>query len=321
MEKRKENWKRLSVSLLTLFVIINAVAFFHAYKFTHFANNVIKTEKPENLSATDKLKTLVFGVNNPRPVNKKKPNRYFYTFELQSNKKISCWFIPSENAGSENRTIKGTVLLFHGYSGEKASMLDKAEEFLKLGYNTVLVDFMGSGESEGDQTTVGYKEAEEVKTVFDYMVNKGEKNIFLFGTSMGSVAVLKAVSCYQLPTKAIIIECPFGTMFETVCARFRIMHLPTFPMAALLVFWGGVQNGFWAFGHNPIEYAKGVKCNTLLMYGDQDKNVSRSETNEIYSNLAGPKKLKILSSTGHENFLLKNHDEWIQTISDFLSTN
>jgi hypothetical protein len=199
-------------------------------------------------------------------------------------------------------------------------MLDKSEEFFKLGYNTLLVDFMGSGGSEGNQTTLGYKEAEEVKTAYDYIVKKGEKDIYLFGTSMGAVAIMKAISDYNLKPAGIIIECPFGSMYQTVSARFKIMNIPSFPMAGLLVFWGGIENGFWAFGHNPTEYAKNISCPTLLLYGEQDKNVSRQEIDEIYSNLKGLKTLKTYKLAGHENYLLKYKDEWIKDIKDFILT-
>ena len=143
-------------------------------------------------------------------------------------------------------------------------MLDKAEIFLSLGCNTMLVDFMGSGRSEGDQTTIGYFEAEEVKTAFDYLEKNGEKEIVLFGTSMGAVAIMKAIRDYSLAPSSIIVECPFGTMLHTAEARFKLLDVPSFPMAGLLVFWGGVQNNFNAFRHNPSEYAKAITCPNVL---------------------------------------------------------
>lgn len=76
-------------------------------------------------------------------------------------------------------------------------------------------------------------------------------------------------------------------------------------MAGLLVFWGGIQNGYWAFDHNPAEYAKGVKCPVLLMYGNMDKKVSLEEKELIFSNLAGHKELKIYPEAGHESYLTK----------------
>ena len=270
-----------------------------------------KTKDPNKLSALEKGKTLLFGVNNPRPENSSFPDQLYETIRLRSNREIEGWMIKTENP-------KGTVILFHGFSGEKSSLLDKSDEFLKLGYNTFLVDFMGSGGSEGNQTSIGFHEAEQVKTAFEYIEKEGEQNIFLFGTSMGSAAILKALHGYVLTPKGIIIEYPFGIMYETVCARFEMMNVPSFPMAGLLVFWGGLQNGYWAFDHNPAEYAKGVKCPVLLMYGNQDQKVSLQETELIFSNLAGQKELKIYPEAGHENFLTKYKAQWVQDVKNFL---
>ena len=297
-----------------LFICLNIIAFIHAYKFTHFTeSHSKKTESPEKLSAFQKVKTLFFGVNNPKPQSKKVPTQKYRTIKLKSNKEIECWLI-------NNPKSKGTVILFHGYGGEKSSMIDKSNEFLKLGYSVMLVDFMGSGNSEGNQTTIGFKESEEVKTCFDYVSSTGEKNIYLFGTSMGAVAIMKCINDNKTSPKGIIIECPFGSMYETVCARFKKMNAPTFPMAGILLFWGGIQNGFWGFNHNPSEYAQKINCPTLLLYGEKDKSVSRSEIDEIYKNLAGIKKISIYKNTGHENYLLKNKIQWSQDVSSFLSS-
>jgi len=309
----KKKWfKRIVWTLALIVVLMNAVAIFHAYKFTHFASQqTVKTKKPQTLSVAEKIQTLVFGVSNPRPVCHNKPATAFKTIRLKSNKEIECWSIATANA-------KGTVILFHGYNGEKSSLLDKAEIFQKLGYNTFLVDFMGSGGSAGNQTTIGFKEAAEVKTCFDHLTAQGEKNIYLFGTSMGAVAIMKAISDYQLNAKGIIIECPFGSMYKTVCARFQTMKVPTFPMAGLLVFWGGIENGFWAFGHNPTAYAKKITCKALLLYGARDEKVSKQEIDGIFANLAGEKQLRIYPDAGHENYLTKYKDEWTKDVGEML---
>jgi uncharacterized protein len=315
---RKITFKFFSRLLLFVFICVNIIAAIHAYKFTHFSSKFIsKTKSPEKLTFSEKISALFLGVNNPRPVNKHKPTQVYSTLVLQSNKKIECWYIKS------NKSIlsKGTIMIFHGYGGDKSTMLDKSDEFLKLGYNTFLVDFMGSGGSEGDQTTIGFKEAEEVKTAWEFLDKRGEKNIYLFGTSMGAVAILKALNDFNLNPKGIILECPFGSMKHTVGARFKKMSVPSFPMASLLVFWGGLENGFWAFGHNPTEYAKSVKVPTLLFYGEKDKSVSREEIDGIFNNLKGKKTLKTFELSGHENYLIKYNHSWVDSVSDFLDKN
>jgi uncharacterized protein len=307
----KQLFKRLLGVFLVIFTLLNIITYFHAYKFTHFTSENIPKTKAKSLTIFDKINALLFGINNPRPKNNKIPTQQFETIQLQSNKQIECWHIQTVPS-------KGTVVLFHGYGGEKSSMIDKSDEFIKQGFSTLLVDFMGSGGSEGNQTTIGFKESDEVKTCVAYLEKYGEKNIYLFGTSLGAVAIMKAVSEYQLHPKGIIIECPFGSMYQTTCARFNAMKIPTFPMAGLLVFWGGIQNGFWAFGHNPTAYAQQINCPTLLLYGEQDERVSRNEIDEIYANLHCKKFLGTFQLAGHENYLIRYKEQWVQKINEFM---
>jgi uncharacterized protein len=309
---KKKYLKKLGEIALAAFILINVIAYFHAYKFTHFDTSIkIKTQDARILSFSQKLKTLFLGINNPRPENTIYPTKRYETIKLKSNKTIECWLIRADSS-------KGTIILFHGYGGSKSSMLDKANIFLSLGYNTLLVDFMGSGGSEGNQTTIGFKESDEVKTAFEFIRDQGEKNIVLFGTSMGAVAIMKAENDYNLNISSSIIECPFGTMLQTVKARFDNMNIPSFPMANLLTFWGGVQNGFDAFDLNPIDYAKNIRYPTLLLYGEEDNKVSRKEIDSIYKNLNGMKKLGIYPLAGHEDYLTIYKDKWTTDVSTFL---
>jgi pimeloyl-ACP methyl ester carboxylesterase len=310
--KRKKILKRLFWSSLFIFILMNIIAFFHAYKFTHFSSSEIKkSEQPSQMSVGQKISALFFGVDLPRPENTQLPAVPFEVVKLKSKKSLEAWLMKVSNA-------KGTVILFHGYGGEKSSMLDKAWLFQDLGYNTFLVDFMGCGRSEGSQTTIGFKEVFDVKAAYDYLRSKGESTIILFGTSLGAVASMKAVSEFNLEIKSLIIECPFGTLLKTVKNRFKTMGVPAFPMAHLLTFWGGVQNGFNAFSHKPEEYARNIKCPTLLFYGQKDVKVSAGETDAIYNNLAGPKKLVKFPLAAHENYLRKYKVEWLNEVSEFM---
>ena len=312
VKKKKKGLRKFIWILSFLFFMMNFVAWFHAYKFTHFdAQASYKTPDGSRLGAMAEIKTILFGITNIRPQNHAFPDSPYQTVLLRSNRKIACWLIRS--AGH-----RGAVALFHGYAGNKSSLLEKAPVFLNLGYDVLLVDFMGSGDSEGVQTTIGYLEAEQVKSAFDYLAGIGEKNIILFGSSMGAVAIMKAVADHQLNPAGIILECPFGTLLQTVQVRFHRMHIPEFPMSYLLVFWGGVQNGFNAFSHRPVDYAKSIHCPALLLYGEKDDKVSRSETDAIFKNLQGPKRLETYPLAGHANYLIQYKVKWTSDVTAFL---
>ncbi len=313
MKRPRSAGRKLLYSLLAVFVLLNVVAAIHAYKFTHFNADIhAKTGSPASLSFGEKLQTLFFGIHNSRPQNSAVPEVPYQTVTLSAGgKRMEGWWIPTV----QNR---GTVILFHGYLSSKSGLLNKAGVFHSAGYNTLLIDFRGSGGSAGNTTSIGYWESEEVVAAYKWVVAKEGRSPFLYGTSMGAAAILKALSENNLAPAGIVLECPFGTMHETVNARFRNMDIPTFPMAPLLLFWGGAESGFWAAGHNPERYAGSVKCPTLLMWGREDANVSAGETRAIYTALRGPKMLKVWEGMGHQDYLRKEPVAWAKLVTYFL---
>jgi alpha-beta hydrolase superfamily lysophospholipase len=108
-------------------------------------------------------------------------------------------------------------------------------------------------------------------------------------------------------------------MYATTAARFKRMGIPAFPMAGFLVFWGGFQHGFWGYSHNPVEYAKTVKCPVILMYGQKDETVNEGDINLMFENFSSrAKELKKYPNAAHESYLNQYKVEWTQHISQFM---
>lgn len=303
--------RRLFRVLLFVFILMNVVTYFHAYKFTHFTDEPGQPNRSYKLSTGQKIKTLFLGIKNPKPKNSAMPSQAFETVKIESTETLEAWFVPADSA-------IGTVAIFHGYRAEKSQMIDRSDEFHKMGFNTLLVDFMGSGGSGGLSTTIGHHEAEQVKDCFNFLNEKGEQNIILAGTSMGAAAVMKALHDHSIEPAGVILECPFGSMYSAVKRRFEMMKAPAFPMAYMLTFWGGVQNGFWAFSHNPIDYAEAIDHPTLLLWGEKDDRVNRTETDAIFENLPAEKWLETYPNSGHESYLRKYPEKWVKDVNGFL---
>jgi hypothetical protein len=211
------------------------------------------------------------------------------------------------------------VLLFHGHGGCKCALLREANALREIGYSTLLVDFRGSGGSSGSVTTIGAREADDVAAASAYArAHWPGQPLALFGQSMGAAAVLKAVAS-GTTADAILLECPFDRMLTTVEHRFELTGLPAFPLARLLVFWGGVQNGFDAFAHNPVEYAAGVRCPALLMHGARDPLVHTEEAEGIFAALAGPKRWELFAEAGHQSYCFKCPERWSAVVGEFLN--
>ncbi len=299
--------------ILALFILLNMVVFFHAYKFTHFYNTgEIEIKAADAKTGWEKTKELLFGINAVKQFNTK-PDTVFSAqyFKTKSGLKLEAWILEVDSA-------LGTVALFHGHGGKKSSLLNEAAEFRKLGYNTILLDFRAHGNSEGNTCTIGYKEVEDVKLVYDYLISKGEKNIVLYGVSLGAATISKAIHDYALQPSKVILDMPFAELSTAVTGRLKLMKLPPHPLGTMLCFWGGVQNGFWAFNHKPYEYVRSINCPVLLQRGLNDPRVTQEETNKIYANIYSPKRMVLYKNSAHESLCNKENEKWVAAVQAFL---
>lgn len=300
--------------LAMLLGLLNLVVALHAWRFTHFTTEAgPRTRNPEKLPTSEKIKIILTGLRNPKPVNLAPPTFPYEEVTLASpNGRLAAWY-------SAVPVARGTVVLCHGYTSDKSRLRPEAEYFRQLGYSVLLLDFSGNGSSEGYQTTIGYHEAADVATAMRWVqARQPGALVVLYGVSMGAVAILRAESELGLRPAASIVECPYGSMLQTAKNRFVSMHLPPVPLAHLLVWWGSVENGYWAFGLNAGEYARRVTTPTLLLWGTADPRVTRAETDTIFAHLAGLKQRVDFAGSGHEPYWHKHPMQWQGAIRRFL---
>ena len=97
------------------------------------------------------------------------------------------------------------------------------------------------------------------------------------------------------------------------------MGLPEEPIATLLTFWGGVEQGFWAFNLNPEEYVKDIHCPVLQQWGAKDPRVTKEETEDIYKAIGTEKKkLVVYENAGHQSLYDKDSMKWGREVSSFM---
>ncbi|MGL5878764.1 MAG: alpha/beta hydrolase [Xenococcaceae cyanobacterium] len=293
--------KKLKQTVLIIFILINIFTYIGAYFLTHFS-------VPGQLGFGNKPSNSIF----PSDVGLEYITQ---KIALAPTEWLETWLIPTPSSSSQ-----GTVLLFPGNRGSKGGQhLAPARVFHQLGYNCLLVDFRGVGGSSGNTTTIGAKEAKDVAIALNYAEQIQLTHPFvLYGVSMGSAAILKAIATEKIQPDAIVLELPFARLVSAVRSRLRVFHFPVFPTAELLVFWGGIQHGFNGFAHNPIIYAKQVRCPTLVFHGGQDKWTNIKEIERLVVNLQGKKQLIVFPTAGHQLLVTVDRNLWRQNIQDFL---
>lgn len=298
----RKSRKQFFQVVLVVFLSLNALSYVGAYALTHFSS-------PGHL-----------GLGIPRPTSSKLPSDVGFEYVTQripinQTEWLETWFIPAQRPVST-----GTVLLFPGNAGSKAKqLLAPTEVFHRLDYDTLLVDFRGVGGSSGNTTTLGVREAKDVAVALSYAQRSNfQRPFILYGVSMGSAAILRAVAHEKVNPDAVILELPFARLLDAVRSRLRAIRIPTFPMAEMLVFWGSIQHRFNGFMHNPVTYAKQVQCPALLLHGKLDKWTTVEEINQIFQNLQGFKELTIFPNTGHSLLVTVNKERWQRSVDKFL---
>lgn len=327
MKKRKTNRRLPSFIrwivwvLIVQLVLINISAALYAHKLTHFYEDKIIRQPASRQNIFVKTWRLFTGPRFVKSVNTAIPTFPFDTIQLKTESGIfiDTWYAKPDSFS------KGTIILFHGITSSKSQLLAEASDFRYQGYSIMMVDFRAHGNSGGNTTTVGSRESEEVKMAYNYIKETGEKNIFLYGISMGATTIIKAIADYGMQVSGVILEMPFLSMQTYLEARARLLGFEGFPekpFAFLTTGWISIERGFNAYKFIATRYAKNVNCPVLMQWGTQDPIVLKRETNKIFAALATTdKKLVIYNEAGHESLLQNDPAKWREEIEQFLVRN
>ncbi len=315
-------WRRLrkiSLTLLTiLFLVFNAIAFLHAWAITHYAPVDARTTRVREIqTGADKARLILLGPTIRRMANTMTPATFqmpyrTVTFPGSTGARLEAWCVPGQPGCP-------TVLMFPGYGGSKDTLLHAAVEFHAAGCETWLVDFAGVGGSGGSTTTIGWREAEDVAAAV--RVTQGQRSgpLVLYGTSMGASAILCAEHRGFVKPDAIIAECPFDRLTTPIGNRLQLLGVPKFPLAQGIAFWVGVQNGFNGLAHNPVDYARDVRCPVLLLQGENDQFVGQRAVRSIAAAFGERATVKILPNCGHANLARDGEPVWRSEVREFLA--
>ncbi len=295
---------------------VNCVAYYHAYRMTHFAIAGEQTRAPQRLNGWQRAAVLAAGVTVPRPVNSRTPADLGWQFRTvtittRDGVTLEVWEIPHDNSVA-------VVAMFHGYAMSKDSLLHEAAVFRELGGHVLLADHRGAGGSAGNTTTLGWEEALDVAAVAGWAgQQQPRRRLILYGQSLGAAAVLRAVATEKVQADGLVLEAPFDRLLTTVGHRYRAMHLPAFPLAHLLVVWGGVQHGYNAFALNPAVDARAVACPALVTIGDRDPWIGVDEARAVATAMPGGATLKVFENVGHESICRAAPEAYRRAIRDW----
>ena len=313
--------RRLLLALLLSgaagFAALNALAYAHAGSLTSYAPPGSATPPLESLGWGGRLRVLLRGPQLPRPRNERTPEDLQLPYEVRRLKidspgvELESWLVRADES-------RGVVVLLHGFAGSKAALLPHARELHQLGWSCLLVDLRGSGGSSGSSTSLGWHEAEDARAAHDDAQTLRLGPVVVYGQSMGAAAALRAVHLGWIRPSALVLEAPFARLGDAVCARFELLDVPSFPAAELLLFWGGVRGGLDPQAHAPLDYARSVRCPSLVLAGARDRRASLAQAREVASALGQAGRLETFPEATHVATLASDPSRWRRAVTRLL---
>jgi uncharacterized protein len=308
----------IGLALLAGFGALNVLAYRHARAMLRYSADGARTERPEDLSRAARLRLLWVGVNLPRPATDLPPtalapHAHALAIDVPGGVALCAWHA---DCGPD----APLVIFFHGYSTEKSRLLREARKLHDHGASVLLVDFRGSGGSSESYATLGWLEAQDVAAAVEFARDRlPHSRIVLYGQSMGSVAILRAIHAHAVRPDAVVLESVFDTLLNAIRARFRAMRVPAFPSAELMAFWGGRQFGFNGFAHDPILYARSLPCPALFLHGDDDPRAPLPGARRVFAAAPGARNAFVsFPGVGHGSYAAAHPDAWLACVLPFV---
>lgn len=200
-----------------------------------------------------------------------------------------------------------------------------AEMFLDFGYNLVVTQNRGHGESEGAHVGMGWLDRLDVLEIIKRTIKEFGSNceIVVFGLSMGGATVCM-LSGEDLPKNVthLISDCGYTSVYEEF-KSFVSRAVPIPLWLTLIIFndYTKIRCGFKLKEADCTKMLPKCKVPILFIHGKNDMVVPYYMMEKLYN--SAPKHLrykKSFSNTGHAECLPHNEKEYKEVVLKFLKT-
>ncbi|HPH95461.1 MAG TPA: alpha/beta hydrolase [Anaerolineaceae bacterium] len=217
---------------------------------------------------------------------------------------------------------KKTAIIAHGITYTIYGSVKYMKLFRNRGFNVLLYDHRNHGRSGGKNTTFGYYEKEDLKSVVDWALNRlgpGGK-VGTHGESMGAAIVLQHAAI-DPRLSFVVADCPFSTLEGQLTYRLGVeYHLPPFPMLNLADFFCWLQTGMKIKEVSPISAVRQFSTPLLLAHGKDDDYIPPAMSQALYdAKTNGLRQLYLAPNAKHAEAFWKNPVEYDQKVGEFLT--
>lgn len=206
------------------------------------------------------------------------------------------WWMSVPNA-------KGTVLFFHGNAGNISHRINYLAMFKRLGYNTLLFDYRGYGQSSGVPSESGtYLDAQAAWRYLTEIRGIAPARIAVFGESLGG-AVAAWLAAQEKP--GLLALASTFTSIPDLAAKLY----PFLPVRWIS-----------RFDYDTRKSLQSVTCPVFVAHSPQDEIIPFEHGQQLFQAAPEPKQFLTLEG-GHNIGFIFMQPAWIKSLGAFLDEN
>jgi len=243
----------------------------------------------------------------------------YETVSLQSDDglRLVGYYLPAE------RESLYTVILAHGYSGRGFQMGEFGRFYREeLGFNILMPDARGHGESEGEFIGMGWPERRDYLQWIDWVFARDgvDTQIVLHGISMGGATVLMTGGeAMPANVKVIIEDCGYTSVDDEFSYQlerlYKMKREPVIPAASRLA----KKNAGYSFEEaSALEQVKKSVTPTLFIHGEDDTFVPFEMVGRLYAACRAEKALFTVPGAEHGEAFWTDREGYKAAVRAFL---
>ncbi|MFH1655244.1 MAG: alpha/beta hydrolase [Candidatus Omnitrophota bacterium] len=267
---------------------------------------------------------LVRNSSFPRRPLYSTPEDYGMEFEdveflTQDNFILKGWLISNDMASP-------TIIICHGFGTNRSDVLVLADFLFDAGYNILLFDFRGHGESQGWYTSFGYQEKRDLQAAVDFLRDSQgleRKEFGVIGVSMGgSIAILVAAEDQDI--KAVVADSSYVDLDRSIIRHTRFMLKVPFSgfLGRLAILSYRLRFFTDSSKISPVKEISQISSRpVMIISGTKDPRMPPQDAEELYLHARQPKELFLTVSAGHSESYWQDTKEYQRRVIDFFDKN
>lgn len=215
------------------------------------------------------------------------------------------------------------AVCIHGYGDSAGSMGLYARHYADRGWNVLLPDLRGHGESEGNYVGYGWDDRLDMVAWCSWILRRDPKaRIVLHGVSMGAAtALMTAGGPLSGSVKGVISDCAYTTALEIMRHVYQTSpdrRGPAGPALSALRSAARRRAKFDPIKADALAAVRRSRTPTLFIHGVADTFVPASMMADLYEAAKCPKEFLWMPRAGHARSVVTDPALYWETVDDFL---